>query len=159
MSVFVRCRARDAFKALSRPQAAKWKRAFTVTISELATRDARPDVTNPPYWRSRRAPRGRSRSRSPADGLVRNRQPIGAYEKCPRRFFYTHVLGLGGARKPTAFSRTHDCLYDLLRWLADARRSAEPSLGQAEAAFEAIWNARGPADHAFAAITVSSRPG
>jgi superfamily I DNA/RNA helicase len=75
---------------------------------------------------------------------------LGAYEKCPRRFFYTHVLGLGGARKPTAFSRTHDCLYDLLRWLADARRSAEPSLGQAEAAFEAIWNARGPADHAFA---------
>ncbi len=75
---------------------------------------------------------------------------LGAYEKCPRRFFYTHVLGLGGARKPTAFSRTHDCLYDLLRWLADARRSAEPSLGQAEAAFEAIWNVRGPADHAFA---------
>ncbi len=76
---------------------------------------------------------------------------LGSYEKCPRRFFYTHVLGLGGARKPTAFSRTHDCLYDLLRWLADARRSAKPTLREAEAAFEAIWKMRGPADHAFAA--------
>lgn len=76
---------------------------------------------------------------------------LGAYEKCPRRFFYTHVLGLGGARKPTAFSRTHDCLYDLLRWLADARRTTEPSVADAESAFEKIWDARGPAGHAFAA--------
>lgn len=76
---------------------------------------------------------------------------LGAYEKCPRRFFYTHVLGLGGARKETAFSRTHDCLYDLLRWLADARRTAPPSVVETEAAFEAIWTQRGPVDHAFAA--------
>lgn len=76
---------------------------------------------------------------------------LGAYEKCPRRFFYTHVLGLGSARKPTAFSRTHDCLYDLLRWLADARRTSSPTVAEAEAAFEAIWAQRGPSDHAFAA--------
>lgn len=75
---------------------------------------------------------------------------LGSYEKCPRRFFYTHVLGLGGARKPTAFSRTHDCLYELLRWLAEARRVGEPGLAEAEAAFEAIWKERGPVDHAFA---------
>src|SRR3546814_11847479 len=68
---------------------------------------------------------------------------LGAYEKCPRRFFYTRVLGLGGARKPTAFSRTHDCLYDLLRWLADARRTSTPTLAAAAAAFEAIWARRG----------------
>jgi superfamily I DNA/RNA helicase len=86
----------------------------------------------------------------PTDWAVTDSR-LGSYEKCPRRFFYTHALGLGGARKPTAFSRTHDCIYDLLRWLADARRSAEPSLAETEAAFEAIWEARGPADHAFAA--------
>lgn len=77
---------------------------------------------------------------------------LASYEQCPRRFFYTHVLGLGGAaRKATAFTRTHACLYELLRWLAEARRSAEPSLPEAEAAFEAIWTARGPHQHAFAA--------
>lgn len=75
---------------------------------------------------------------------------LAAYQKCPRRFFYTHVLGLGSARKSTAFSRTHDCLYDLIRWLTDNRRTAEPTLEDAEAAFETIWQARGPIDHAFA---------
>jgi DNA helicase-2/ATP-dependent DNA helicase PcrA len=73
------------------------------------------------------------------------------YEKCPRRFFYTHVLGLGSARRPTAFSRTHDCIHDLLRCLADARRSSELTLAETEAAFEEIWAARGPVAHAFAA--------
>ena len=85
----------------------------------------------------------------PTDWAVTDSR-LGSYEKCPRRFLYTHVLGLGGARKPTAFSRTHDCLYDLLRWLADARRIGEPDLNEAETAFEAIWQARGPAEHAFA---------
>lgn len=86
----------------------------------------------------------------PADWSLTDSR-LGAYEKCPRRFFYTYVLALGGARKATAFSRTHDCLYDLLRWLADARRTAMPSVVEAEAAFEAIWTQRGPVDHAFAA--------
>ncbi|CAB3695961.1 ATP-dependent DNA helicase Rep [Paraburkholderia phenoliruptrix] len=72
-----------------------------------------------------------------------------AYEKCPRRFFYTHVMGLGGARKRTAFTQTHDCLYDFIRWLADARRTADPTIEQVEAAFEVIWREKGPIDHAF----------
>ncbi len=74
-----------------------------------------------------------------------------SYEKCPRRFFYTHVMGLGGGRKPTAFTRTHDCLHDLIRWLAKARDTAPPSVAEAQLAFEQIWKERGPTDHAFAA--------
>lgn len=73
------------------------------------------------------------------------------YQKCPRRFFYTHILGLGGGRKPTAFSRSNDCLYSLLEWLGDARTKTEPTCDEAEAAFEEIWKTRGPVDHAFAA--------
>ena len=73
-----------------------------------------------------------------------------SYVKCPRRFFYTHILGLRGARKTTAFSQTHDCLYFLIRWLANARRTAAPTVAEAQAAFEAIWFERGPVDHAFA---------
>jgi DNA helicase-2/ATP-dependent DNA helicase PcrA len=73
------------------------------------------------------------------------------YEKCPRRFFYTHLLGLGGARKPTAFSRTHDCLYELIRWMAAERPVEEPTVDAAEREFERIWQERGPLDHAFAA--------
>ena len=72
-----------------------------------------------------------------------------AYEKCPRRFFYTHILELRGAQKATAFSRTHSCLYRFIEWLGDARREGEPTLPEAEAAFEEIWKARGPIEHAF----------
>ena len=72
-----------------------------------------------------------------------------AYEKCPRRFLYTHVLGLGSARKTTAFTQTHDCIYGLLKWLADVRRTSNPTLADAMAAFEEIWCERGPTDHAF----------
>jgi len=72
------------------------------------------------------------------------------YEKCPLRFFYTHILGLGSARKPTAFTRTHDCIYEFMDWLAESRNTAEPTLEEAEAQFEAIWQEHGPADHAFA---------
>ncbi|KAF0104014.1 MAG: UvrD/REP helicase [Rhodospirillaceae bacterium] len=71
------------------------------------------------------------------------------YQKCPRRFFYTHVLGLGGARKATAFARTHDCLYELIRWMSQARLEGNPAEADAEAAFESIWQDRGPKGHAF----------
>ena len=72
-----------------------------------------------------------------------------AYDRCPRRFFYTHILGLRGARKATAFSRTHSCLYRFIDWFGEARRKREPTLSEAEAAFEEIWKARGPIEHAF----------
>lgn len=74
---------------------------------------------------------------------------LSLYAKCPRRFFYTHVLGLGNAKKPTAFTRTHDCLQKLMVWLAETRSSGEPTVVEAEAAFENIWAERGPTDHAF----------
>jgi superfamily I DNA/RNA helicase len=86
----------------------------------------------------------------PGDWHVTDSQ-LGLYERCPRRFFYTHILDLGGARKSTAFSRTHDCLYELIGWLADARRGGDHSLEAAEREFENIWNMRGPVDHGFAA--------
>lgn len=72
------------------------------------------------------------------------------YQKCPRRFFFTHVVGIGTARKSTAFSRTHDCLYEVIDWLAETRVDAEATIAEAEAAFEKIWETRGPKDHAFA---------
>ena len=73
-----------------------------------------------------------------------------SYEKCPRRFFYTHVLGLCNARKATAYSQTQDCLYELIRWVAKRRREAEPTLAEAEAAFNTIWRTYGPFDHSYA---------
>jgi superfamily I DNA/RNA helicase/Zn-dependent peptidase ImmA (M78 family) len=74
-----------------------------------------------------------------------------SYAKCPRRYFYTHVLKLGGARKTTAFSQTHDCIYELIAWLAQSRRTGTSTIESTEAAFDEIWQERGPIDHGFAA--------
>jgi len=38
-----------------------------------------------------------------------------------------------------------------MAWLAEIRPGGEPTVADAEAAFEKIWSERGPADHAFAA--------
>jgi superfamily I DNA/RNA helicase len=74
-----------------------------------------------------------------------------SYDSCPRRFFYTHMLGLGSARKSTAFTRTHDCLYEFIHWLSSARLSGETNEDVALREFDRIWQANGPTDHAFAA--------
>lgn len=85
----------------------------------------------------------------PADAFVSDGRLM-SYSKCPRRYFYTSLLGLGGARKTTAFSRTHDCIYELIRWMAKSWPGAVPNLKQVEEAFNEIWKAGGPADHGFA---------
>jgi superfamily I DNA/RNA helicase/Zn-dependent peptidase ImmA (M78 family) len=73
-----------------------------------------------------------------------------SYDKCPRRYFYTHILGLGGARKATAYTRTHDCIFRAIDWLAAARAEAAPNLIELEAAFEEIWVNHGPTEHGLA---------
>jgi hypothetical protein len=43
------------------------------------------------------------------------------------------------ARKMTAFSQTHDCLYELIRWLATARIEGAPGQEAAAEEFEKFW--------------------
>lgn len=74
-----------------------------------------------------------------------------SYEKCPRRFFYTHVLGLLGARKETAFYSTHKCIYEIISWISASQLDGAVGLEIAHAKFEEIWVEKGPTDHAFAA--------
>ncbi len=77
-------------------------------------------------------------------------QFLASYSKCPRRFFYTHVIGLRGAALPTPFSRTQGCLFRAFEWLSGARAGATPTLVDLETAFEAIWQEHGPKDHGLA---------
>jgi hypothetical protein len=45
------------------------------------------------------------------DGRLRFGAPqIALYESCPRRFFYTHVLQVGGRRTATAFMHLHEAV-------------------------------------------------
>lgn len=74
---------------------------------------------------------------------------VSSYKKCPRRFFYTHVLGIGTARRTTDFERTHSCIYEFIDWLAEERLSTPPGHEAAQAAFDAIWAEKGPHDSAY----------
>jgi DNA helicase II / ATP-dependent DNA helicase PcrA len=86
----------------------------------------------------------------PGDWSLTDRRVV-SYERCPRRFFYTHVLGIGTARRATSFERTHSCIYELIDWLSQARLTATPSREETHNAFDEIWKRRGPTDPAYAA--------
>jgi hypothetical protein len=73
-----------------------------------------------------------------------------SYEGCPRRYFYTHVLAIGTARRSTSFERTHSCIYELIDWLSNARLETVPTREATHAAFDEIWTAQGPTDPAYA---------
>ncbi len=74
---------------------------------------------------------------------------ITSYQKCPRRFFYTHVMGLQSSRQQTAFTKTHSCMYSFIDWLSEKRLSDPPGLTEVDTAFDEIWKQKGPVDHAF----------
>ncbi len=86
-----------------------------------------------------------------ADEWERTHRHVSAYESCPLRFFYTHVLGIGTARRTTPFERTHACIYEFIDWLAEARVSASPDLKAAQEAFDAIWKTSAPHDSPYVA--------
>lgn len=73
------------------------------------------------------------------------------YEACPLRYFYTHVLRLGPARRQTAFSRTHACVRALLTWYTNDASAASATPETLQEKLTEIWAAHGPTDHAFEA--------
>jgi len=72
-----------------------------------------------------------------------------SYEKCPRKFFYTHVLGIGGARKHTPFTQTHNCLYKLIDSVGSADLNDRSNERFIRELFDDIWLEKGPIEHAY----------
>ena len=80
-------------------------------------------------------------------GLRFSASKIALYERCPRRFFYTHVLQLGGRRTATAFMQMHDAVWNVVEGLiagpgtvSDAELSRRATAAMAE---------RGLAEHGY----------
>lgn len=71
---------------------------------------------------------------------------LSLYERCPRRFLYTHILEVGGRRSETAFMRMHVAVQQVVDRL---RQHAEASSEQLRAAFEEAWATSGPLDHGY----------
>lgn len=73
-------------------------------------------------------------------------EQISLYDRCPRRFFYTHVLGAAGGRRSTPFVRMHDVVHEVLRWLREDARNWGLSLEAVRARFDAVWSEKGPTE-------------
>src|SRR5205085_8983702 len=92
---------------------------------------------------------------SATKSLFTERQ-LGAYLKCPRKFFYEQRLYLSGRGEETAYLRFHACVYETLRWLAAERtagRLTEDAVGEFQARAQAqltrTWQEKGPAGHVY----------
>src|SRR5262252_2352384 len=72
---------------------------------------------------------------------------VALYESCPRRFFYTHMLQVGGRRTLTDFMRMHEAV----RTVFEAIVAGQIPLDKLEARVGAECDAQGLAGHGYAA--------
>jgi hypothetical protein len=84
------------------------------------------------------------------DGQLRFGAPqIALYESCPRRFFYTHVLQVGGRRTATAFMHLHEAVRSVVEAViaSDEPLSEQALLDRTDAALAR----EGLAEHGYRA--------
>ncbi len=72
------------------------------------------------------------------------------FERCPRRFLYTHVLRLSGRRTETAFMKMHNVVSDVFEWLKTEHETTTPSNEELDTRFEEAWQEKGAINHGYA---------
>lgn len=75
---------------------------------------------------------------------------VNLYERCPRRFLYTHVLRLGGRRTETAFMKMHNVVSEVFEWLKHEHETTSPTVDELGARFEEVWRSKGATEHGYA---------
>lgn len=75
---------------------------------------------------------------------------INLFERCPRRFLYTHVLKLGGRRTETAFMKMHNAVSEVFEWLKREHETTSPTVDELVKRFDEAWQSKGPTQHGYA---------
>lgn len=75
---------------------------------------------------------------------------VNLFERCPRRFLYTHVLRLGGRRTETPFMKMHNVVSDVFEWLKSEHETTSPTVAELAARFDEAWCAKGATEHGYA---------
>ena len=81
--------------------------------------------------------------------LITDRQ-LSLYDRCPRRFLYTHALALSGRRTESAFTQMHSAVYEVLEWFVHQHSESTPTLVELKAQYAQSWQNKGPVDHGYA---------
>ncbi|MGJ5196558.1 MULTISPECIES: UvrD-helicase domain-containing protein [unclassified Bradyrhizobium] len=74
---------------------------------------------------------------------------IGLYESCQRRFFYTHVLNVGGRRTPTPFLQLHEAVRAVFKEIV-SRGGPAPNDSQLAGLFDQAFAERKLNEHGYA---------
>jgi superfamily I DNA/RNA helicase len=83
-------------------------------------------------------------------GLSLTDSQLSLYNRCPRRFLYTHVLALGGRRTQSAFLQMHSAVREVLDWIGTDFSEANPTMDELNDSYERAWLNLGPVDHGYA---------
>ncbi|MBX7123261.1 MAG: UvrD-helicase domain-containing protein [Opitutaceae bacterium] len=75
---------------------------------------------------------------------------LALFERCARRFLYTHVLKVGGRRTESTFMKMHTAVQDVLNWLSRDLAS-DPTIAEVDARIDEAWKSVGPWEHASSA--------
>jgi superfamily I DNA/RNA helicase len=73
---------------------------------------------------------------------------IALFQRCPRRFFYTHVLEVGGRRSETTFMQMHNAVRSIVDWLI-ADPAASPSTEALEVKLAQAWDIQKLGGHGY----------
>jgi len=79
-----------------------------------------------------------------------NDDQINLFERCPRRFFYTHVLRIRGRKTETPFLKMHNVVLDVVEWLKSSHALSNPTEEELNVRFAEAWKAKGAVDHGYA---------
>ena len=85
-----------------------------------------------------------------SDGLSLTDSQLSLYNRCPRRFLYTHVLALGGRRTQSAFLQMHSAVREVLDWIGVNFSESNPTIDEINDSYERAWHSLGPIDHGYA---------
>jgi hypothetical protein len=72
-------------------------------------------------------------------GILLTDHKLGLFDRCPRRFFYTHILEVGGRRTETPFRQMHGAVRTVVDWLT-GDPSAAPSAAEVDARLAEAWD-------------------
>lgn len=85
------------------------------------------------------------------EGIARmSPSQLATFDKCPRRFFFAHVLQVGGRRLESAPMRMHNAVQAVVDELT-SRLNDMPSGPELQMIVDTAWNEHGPTDHGYAA--------
>jgi hypothetical protein len=140
-----RARDRLVLYACTKDKASRNRKLSEEFLSRIGTNLNRRNIT--PSQSIPQAPEDQPIVMSLDGSLQLSEHQMALYERCPRRFLYTHVLQLGGRRDATPFLKMHEAVRDLCKKLVFD--TSPLSIERLEAAVEGELHEHGLGDHGY----------